>query len=149
MVTDHNTLTRLLTQKPADLSKRQIGWGETLMTLANRLRLLYRKGNINEADPLSRRPDFSVRELSAAMTWWNGDLPDGGPKPVFPGDVTDVPGCSVHVSSPLVPDNSELSTDLLDRIRRGMRPIRSIGRAPLFKLGPPATHGFPRARWAI
>ena len=81
---------------------------------------MYRKGNcINEADPLSRRLDFFVRELSATMTWWNGDLPDGDPKPVFPGDVTDVHGCSVHVSSPPVPDDLELSTDLLDRIRRG------------------------------
>ena len=31
LVTDHNTLTRLLTQKPTDLSKRQVGWVETLM----------------------------------------------------------------------------------------------------------------------
>ena len=38
LVTDHNTLTRLLTQKPADLSKRQVGWVETLMPLANRLK---------------------------------------------------------------------------------------------------------------
>ena len=59
LVTDHNTLMRLLTQKPADLSKWQVGWVETLMPLAYRLRLLYRKDNINEADPLSRRPDFS------------------------------------------------------------------------------------------
>ena len=36
LVTDHNTMTRLLTQKPADLSKRQVGWVETLMPLANR-----------------------------------------------------------------------------------------------------------------
>ena len=45
-------------------------------------------------------------------------MEDGDPKPVFPGDVTDVPGCSVHVNSPPVPDASELSTDLLDRIRQ-------------------------------
>ena len=30
-----------------------------------------------------------------------------------------MPRCSVHVSSPPVPDDSELSTYLLDRIRRG------------------------------
>ena len=40
LVTDHNTLTRLLAQKPGDLSKRQVGWVKTLMPLANRLRLL-------------------------------------------------------------------------------------------------------------
>ena len=52
MVTDHKTLTRLLAQKPGDdLSNRQVGWVETLMPLANRLRLLYRKGSHNEADP--------------------------------------------------------------------------------------------------
>ena len=35
LATDHNTLTRLLTHKPGDLSKRQVGWVETLMPLAN------------------------------------------------------------------------------------------------------------------
>ena len=71
MVTDHNTLMRLLTQKPGDLSKRQVGWEETLMPLANRLRLQYRKGSHNEADPLSRRPDLSTEIMgdSTATMW--------------------------------------------------------------------------------
>ena len=33
LVTDHNTLTRLLTQKPDDLSNRHFGWVETLIPL--------------------------------------------------------------------------------------------------------------------
>ena len=120
LVTDHNTLTRLLAQKLGDLSKRQVGWVETLMPLANRLRLLYRKGSINEADPLSRRPDFSVpiRQISAATTGWGGGVPTTG-KQVFPGDLTEVPCCVTHVNSNPVSDDLEPSSDLLDKIRRG------------------------------
>ena len=70
------------------------------MPLANRLRLLYRKGSHNEADPLSRRPDFSseISDASAATMWWDGEVPESG-QPVLPGDATDVPGGAIRENS--------------------------------------------------
>ena len=36
----------------------QTHWVEKLMSYANLMRILCRKGIVNEADPVSRRPDF-------------------------------------------------------------------------------------------
>ena len=68
VVTDHSTLTHLLTQSSADLTKRQAHFVERLMPFAGYMNILYRKGSANEADPVSRRPDFF-------SIWWDGDVP--------------------------------------------------------------------------
>ena len=91
-----------------------MGWVETLMPLANRLGLLYRKGGHNaEADPLSRRPDFSTEITgdSMATMWWDGVVPESG-QSVFPGDATDVPDGAVRENSNPV-DVSAVSVDFL------------------------------------
>ena len=41
--------------------------------------ILYRKGKANEADPVSRRPDFY-------SIWWDGEVPD----PLFACHAMDV-----------------------------------------------------------
>ena len=39
------------------------------MPYAGYMKLLYRKGSANEADPVSRRPDFY-------SIWWDGEVPN-------------------------------------------------------------------------
>ena len=58
VVTDHATLVHLLKQSSKKLTDRQTHWVEKLMPYANIMRILYMKGSLNEADPVSRRPDF-------------------------------------------------------------------------------------------
>ncbi len=58
VVTNHATLVHLLKQSSEKLTDRQSHWVEKLMPYDNFMRILYRKGNLNEADPVSRRPDF-------------------------------------------------------------------------------------------
>ena len=50
LVTDHATLVHLLKQAPSSLSKRQVKYVEILQPYANYLELVYRKGEVNEAD---------------------------------------------------------------------------------------------------
>ena len=69
MVTDHATLTHLLKQPSLNLTKRQARYVEQLMPYAGYMKLLYRKGSANEADPVSRRPDFY-------SIWWDGEVPN-------------------------------------------------------------------------
>ena len=68
VVTDHSTLTHLLTQPSTNLTKRQARFVEKLMPYAGYMKILYRKGKDNEADPVSRRPDFY-------SIWWDGEVP--------------------------------------------------------------------------
>ena len=63
VVTDHATLVHLLKQSSDKLTDRQSHWVEKLMPYANEMRILYRKGILNEADPVSRRPDFLQIDL--------------------------------------------------------------------------------------
>jgi hypothetical protein len=58
VATDHATLVHLLEQSSDKLTDRQAHWEEKLMPSANLMRILYTKGHLNEADPVSRRPDF-------------------------------------------------------------------------------------------
>ena len=92
---DHATLRHLLKEKPANLSKRQAGWVELIQPCANTLTLVYRKGSMNEADPISRRSDFCA--ILLARSYWDGNVPEG--KQVLPDvkglDVT----CSLAVPS--------------------------------------------------
>jgi len=69
VVTDHATLTHLMSMPSTNLTKRQVRWVEKLMPYANYMRIVYRKGTENEADPVSRRPDF-------LSIWWDGDVPE-------------------------------------------------------------------------
>jgi hypothetical protein len=58
VVTDHATLTHLLKQPSDKLADRQVHGVERLMPFAQNMSILYRKGFVNEADPVSRLPNF-------------------------------------------------------------------------------------------
>ena len=53
LIPDHATLVHLLKQSSDKLTDRQSHWVEKLMPYANEMRILYRKGILNEADPVS------------------------------------------------------------------------------------------------
>jgi hypothetical protein len=78
VITDHATLVHLLKQSSDKLTDRQSHWVEKLMPYANEMRILYRKGILNEADPVSRRPDFHQIDLyrPEGSLWWDGNVPD-------------------------------------------------------------------------
>ena len=58
VVTDNATHTHLLKQSSDKLNDRQVHWFERLMPFAHCMSILKRKGSVNEADVVSRRPDF-------------------------------------------------------------------------------------------
>jgi hypothetical protein len=58
VVNDHETLTHLLKQTSDKLIDRQVHGVERLMPFAHCMSIIDRKGSINEADAVSRRPDF-------------------------------------------------------------------------------------------
>jgi hypothetical protein len=58
VVTDHDTLRHLLKQPNNRLNKRQARYLRDLQPFAGSMTLAYRKGDLTEADPLSRRPHF-------------------------------------------------------------------------------------------
>lgn len=102
LVTDHDTLRHLLKEKPANLSKRQAGWVELIQPYANTLTLVYRKGSLNEADPISRRSDFCAMLL--ARSYWDGNVPVG--KQGFPDVMgSDVACCAIRRSDMVISDN--------------------------------------------
>ena len=83
VVTDHATLTHLLKQSSDKLTDRQVHWVERLMPFAQCMSILYRKGSVNKADPISRRPDFFLRDVvhlrmpaELYALWWDGKVPD-------------------------------------------------------------------------
>ncbi len=79
VVTDHATLVHLLKQSSEKLSDRQSHWVEKLMPHANFMRILYRKGILNEADPMSRRPDFHQIDKLYSLDLnlrWDGNVLD-------------------------------------------------------------------------
>lgn len=70
VITDHATLQHLLKQPIANVTRRQAGYIEKIMPFTGYMTIIYRKGSLNVADPVSRRPDFySVRG-------WDGEVPD-------------------------------------------------------------------------
>ena len=91
VVTDHATLTHLLTQPSANLTKRQSHFVEKLMPYANYMRIVYRKGELNEADPVSRRPDFF-------SIWWDGELPSNFEDRFYDSYCLAFDACEVRVS---------------------------------------------------
>jgi hypothetical protein len=54
------------------------------MPFAHCISIIYRKGSINEADAVSRRPDFFLpdtddhmrRPIEMLALWWDGKVPD-------------------------------------------------------------------------
>jgi hypothetical protein len=57
-VTDYATLVHLLKHTSDTLTDRQTHWVDNQMPYANLMRILYTKEILNEADPVSRDPDF-------------------------------------------------------------------------------------------
>ena len=75
MVMDHATLVHLLKQSNDKLTDRQTHWVEKLMPSTNLMRILYMKEILNEADPVSRRPDFLPIDnlyMPDESLWWAG-----------------------------------------------------------------------------
>jgi hypothetical protein len=79
VVTDHATLTHLIKQTSDKLMDRQGHWVERMMPFAHCMSIIYRKGSINEADAVSRRPHFfhtdtdvHLRRLVEMFAlWWD------------------------------------------------------------------------------
>ncbi len=47
------------------------------MSYVNLMRILYMKGNLNEAYPVSRRPGFiPIDYMPHESLWWDGNVPD-------------------------------------------------------------------------
>jgi len=77
VVTDHATLVHLLKQSSDKLTNRQTHWVEKLMPYANLMRILCKKGILNEVDPVSRRPDFLPNDnlyMPDESLWWDGKV---------------------------------------------------------------------------
>jgi hypothetical protein len=55
------------------LNKRQARYLRDLQPFVGSMTLAYRKGALNEADPLSRRPDFVLQ--ATFPLFWDGEVP--------------------------------------------------------------------------
>jgi hypothetical protein len=73
VVTGHDTLRHFLKQPNNKLNKRQARHARDLQPFVGWMTLAYRKGAMNEADPLSRRPDF-VSHATFSL-FWDGEVP--------------------------------------------------------------------------
>jgi hypothetical protein len=73
VVTDHDTLRHLLMQPNNMMNKRQARYRRDLQPFVGSMTLAYRKGALNEADPLSRRLDF-VSQATVPL-FWDGEVP--------------------------------------------------------------------------
>jgi hypothetical protein len=73
VVRDHDTLRHLLKQPNRRLNKRQASYLRDLQTFVGSMTLAYRKGVLNEADPLSRRQDFVPQ--ATVPSFWDGKVP--------------------------------------------------------------------------
>jgi hypothetical protein len=72
-VTYHDTLRHLLTHPNNMLNKRQTRYVRDLQPFVGSMTLAYHKGALNEADPLSRRPDFVPH--ATFPLFWDGEVP--------------------------------------------------------------------------
>ena len=82
VVIDHATHTQLLKQPSDKLTNRQVHWVERLMSFLRCMSILYRKASVNEADVMSRHPDFlHPDDVHQRMPfemfdlWWDGKVP--------------------------------------------------------------------------
>jgi hypothetical protein len=73
VVTDHDTMRHLLRQPNNTLNKRQARYLLDLQPFVGSMTLAYRKGALNEAHPLSRRPDL-VPQATVPLCW-DGEVP--------------------------------------------------------------------------
>ena len=69
VVTDHDTLRYFLTQRT--LSKLQSRWAVSLSPYVSKMDILYRRGDQNLADSLSRRPDLMEQATQLAKLGTN------------------------------------------------------------------------------
>ena len=76
------SLAPLLEQPSDKLTDRQVHWVERLMPFVQYMSIIYRKRSMNEADDVSRRPDFFHpddvhlrRSVEMFALWWDGKLP--------------------------------------------------------------------------
>jgi hypothetical protein len=73
VVADHETVRHLLRQPNNRLNKRQARYLRDLQRFVGSMTLACRKGALNEAYPLSRRPDF-VSHATVPL-FWDGEVP--------------------------------------------------------------------------
>jgi hypothetical protein len=73
VITNHDTLRHLLGQTNNMLNKRQARYLRDLQPFVGSMTLAYREGALNEADPLSRRPDFVPH--ATIPLFWDGEVP--------------------------------------------------------------------------
>jgi hypothetical protein len=71
--TDHDTLRHLHMQPNNMLNKRQARYLRDLQSFVGTITFVYRKGAMNEVDPLCRRPDFVHH--AAVSLFGNGVVP--------------------------------------------------------------------------
>jgi hypothetical protein len=73
VVTDHDTMRHLLRQPKNMMNKRQARYLRDLQPFMGSMTLAYRKGALNEAYPLRRRPNF-VPQATFPL-FWDGEVP--------------------------------------------------------------------------
>jgi hypothetical protein len=73
IITDHDTLRHFFRQR--DLSTRQVRWLQVLAAYQRHMDIVYKKGAVNHADALSRRPDLkdSLQKLQRFRDWTNDE----------------------------------------------------------------------------
>jgi hypothetical protein len=73
VITDHETLRHFF--RPRDLSTRQVRWLQVSAPYRRQMDIVYKKGAVNHADALSRRPDVkdSLQKLQMLRDWTNDE----------------------------------------------------------------------------
>jgi hypothetical protein len=73
VITDHDTLRHFFRQR--DLSTRQVRWLQVLSPYQGQMDVMYKKGAINHANALSRRPHLkgSLHKLQLLRDWTNDE----------------------------------------------------------------------------
>jgi hypothetical protein len=73
VVTNRDTLRHMLRQPSNRMNKRQARYLRDLQPFVGLMTLAYPKGPLNEADPLSRRPNFVTQ--ATVPLFWDGEVP--------------------------------------------------------------------------
>jgi hypothetical protein len=73
VITDHDTLQHFFRQ--SNLSTRQVRWLQVLASYQRHMDIVYKKGAVNHANALSRRPDLkdSLQKLQMLLDWTNDE----------------------------------------------------------------------------
>ena len=113
LITDHNPLTYLDSQD--QLSRRQVRWVEFLSRF--QYRIVYQRGAVNVADPLSRHPAFAACvSLAAVLTRSRAREPAGAPS--GGGETTPAPAHDGAEVDRMEVDDEAPVAPLLDAIKR-------------------------------